>query len=60
MIRFGSVLRMSVRRPLFVGVLYDGSTLTGGIISVVVTKAKNGRKLIYLIITISKLPLFNF
>ncbi len=34
MIRFGSVLRMSVRRPLFVEVLNDGSTLTGGIISV--------------------------
>ena len=34
MIRFGSVLRMSVRRPLFVGVLNGGSTLTGGIILV--------------------------
>ena len=34
MIRFGSVLRMSVRRPLFVEVLNDGSTLASGIISV--------------------------
>ena len=34
MIRFGSVLRMSVRSPLFVGMLNDGSTLTGGIILV--------------------------
>jgi hypothetical protein len=42
MIRFGSVLRMSVRRPPFC----SGSTLAGGIFQSVVTKAKNGRKLI--------------
>ena len=46
MIRFGSVLRMSVRRPLFVEVLNDGSTLTGGIISVVVAKATSGLNLV--------------
>jgi hypothetical protein len=38
----------------------SGSTLAGGIFQSVVTKAKNGRKLIYLIIKISKLSLFVF
>ena len=46
MIRFGSVLRMSVRRPLFVGVLNGGSTLASGIISVVVAKATSGLNLV--------------
>ena len=56
MIRFGSVLRMSVRRPLFVP---DRRWPVGSFQSVV-TKAKNGRKLIYLIITMFKLSLFVF
>ncbi len=46
MIRFGSVLRMSVRRPRFVEVLNDESTLASGIISVVIAKATSGLNLV--------------
>ena len=46
MIRFGSVLRMSVRRPLFVEVLNDGSTLASGIILVVIAKATSDLNLV--------------